>query len=278
MRRLRNLFSVKPLHPIDAEGRMALGDHFRELRGRLMRSVAVVAVLFFVGIYFNEHILELIMGPYNRARAALGADVLTEPVFKGVGGPFLAILKMSAATAIIAGSPVWLYQLWRYILPALHKHERKWSHVFIAVAGPLFLGGVALGYYILPKGLEVLIGFTFTDFKTLVEFDDYFSFLVKMLLVFGISLEIPLFAVLLNLMGILPGRVMAAYRPWIVVGTFIFAAIATPSTDAITMTILAVPMLVLFLLAEVIMRLLDRARGKKAAAVAIPDDQASPLP
>ena len=149
MRRLRNLFSVKPLHPIDAEGRMALGDHFRELRGRLMRSVAVIAVLFFVGIYFNEHILELIMGPYNRARAALGADVLTEPVFKGVGGPFLAILKMSAATAIIAGSPVWLYQLWRYILPALHKHERKWSHVFIAVAGPLFLGGVALGYYIL---------------------------------------------------------------------------------------------------------------------------------
>lgn len=278
MRRLIGLFSVKPLHPVGDDGRMALTDHFRELRGRLMRSVVVIIVLFAVGLFFTHQLIAIVMDPYNQARIALGEKVVTRPIFNGVGGPLLGLMKMAAAAALIGAAPVWLYQIWRFIIPALHKHEKRWTQVFLSLAGPLFLGGIALGYYVLPKGLTVLIGFTQKNFETLVEFDDYFSFLVKMLLVFGISLEIPLFAVLLNLMGVLPGRVMAQYRPWIMVGTFVFAAIATPSTDAISMTLLAIPMLVLFLLSEVAMRTLDRLRASRKEAAAIPVDQASPLP
>ena len=257
---------------------MALSDHFRELRGRLLRSLLVVLILFVVALNYTDPLVQLVMSPYNQARAALGEGTLTEPVFKGIGGPLVGLVKVAAAAACIGAAPVWLYQIWKFLLPALHKHERKWTRVFMSIAGPLFLGGVALGYYVLPKGFEVLIGITKEGFKTLVEFDDYFSFLIRMLLIFGLSLEIPLFAVLLNMMGVLPGRVMAQYRPWIIVGTFVFAAVATPSVDAISMTLLALPMLALFLIAEVLMRSLDRVRGKRQAALAIPVDQASPLP
>ena len=111
------------------------------------------------------------------------------------------------------------------------------------IAGPLFFAGVALGYYILPKGLEVLIGFTPATLTNLVDFGEYFSFITRMLLVFGIAFEIPLFVVLLNLAGVVSGKALGRYRPWIIIGTFVFAAVATPSTDPFSMLMLAVPML-----------------------------------
>src|SRR5690606_30875819 len=158
-----------------------------------------------------------------------------------------------------------------------HRNEKKWSRVFAAVAGPLFISGVAMGYYVLPKGLEVLIGFTPASMENLLEFGEYFSFFTRMLLVFGIAFEIPLFVIMLNLAGIVSGKALGRYRPWIVVGTFIFAAVATPSTDPFSMLMLAMPMLVLFVVAEVLARFVDRVRSKKKASVAIPDDELSPL-
>ena len=97
--------------------------------------------------------------------------------------------------------------------------ERKWSRVFAAVAGPLFLVGVVVGYLTLPKGLEVLIGFTPTDLTNLVEFNDYLTFFTRTLLVFGIAFEIPVFVILLNLAGVVSGKTLGAHRPWIIVGT-----------------------------------------------------------
>ena len=110
----------------------------------------------------------------------------------------------------------------------------------------------------------MLIGFTPEDVTNLVEFGKFFSFITRMLLVFGISFEIPLFVVMLNLAGVVSGKALGRYRPWIIIGTFVFAAVATPSTDPFSMLFLAVPMLVLFGIAEVIARLADRARGKGA--------------
>ena len=163
---------------------------------------------------------------------------------------------------MIAASPYWLLQVWGFVVPALHRQEKRWTRVFAAVAGPLFLGGVALGYYVLPKGIEVLIGFTPIDVTNLVDFGEFFSFLTRMLLVFGIAMEIPLFVVMLNLAGVVSGKAIGRHRPWIVIGTFVFAAVATPSTDPFSMLMLAMPMLGLFLVAEVVARLLDRRRGR----------------
>ena len=108
------------------------------------------------------------------------------------------------------------------------------------------------GYLTLPKGLEILIGFTQADLTNLVEFGDYLTFLIRTLLVFGIAFEIPVFVILLNLAGVLRGESLGAHRPWIVIGTFVFAAVATPSTDPFTMIFLAMPMLILFGISEVI--------------------------
>ena len=135
-----------------------------------------------------------------------GADVTSEATIAGAGGPLMLYLKLCGLVSVVLTSPLWLYQIWAFILPGLHAQERKWSRVFAAVAGPLFLVGVTVGYLTLPKGLEILIGLTPGDLTNLVEFGDYLTFLIRTLLVFGIAFEIPVFVILLNLAGRAAGQ------------------------------------------------------------------------
>ncbi len=172
---------------------------------------------------------------------------------------------------------MWLYQIWAFILPGLHAHERKWSRVFAAIAGPLFLSGIALGYLTLPKGLEILIGFNPEGIVNIVEFSEYLQFFTRTLLVFGIAFEIPVFVVLLNLAGVVSGKSLGKHRPWIIIGIFVFAAVATPSADPFTMTFMAVPMVLLFFVAEIIARFNDRRRAKRKLNAGLSPDEVSPL-
>ena len=256
------LFRVRPTHPVGADGRMALGDHLRELRARLMRSVLLLVVGFGIALFFYDQLLDLIIYPYEEAQKGLPDTVETEPVVTGVATPLLLQLKLCGVAAVIASSPFWIYQIWAFVVPGLHARERKWSRIFAGLAGPLFILGAATGWYVLPKAIEVLISFTPVEATNLVEFSDFFSFITRMLLVFGIAFEIPLFVVMLNLAGVVSGKALGRHRPWIVIGTVIFAAVATPSTDPFSMLMLAIPMLVLFGIAEIIARLVDRARGR----------------
>ena len=256
------MFRAAPQSPVGADGTMALADHLRELRARILRSVVVVTLGMVLGLFFFDQLLDLVLDPYQSAAAKLTGEVDTKAYIKGAGGPLLLHLKLAGIAGIVLTSPYWLYQIWAFILPGLHAHERKWSRVFAAIAGPLFVLGVATGYYVLPRGLEVLIGFTPDKLENLVEFGEYFSFFTRMLLVFGVAFEIPLFVVLLNLAGIVRGRALAEHRPWIVVGTFVFAAVATPSTDPFSMLMLALPMTLLFLVSEVVTRFIDRRRAR----------------
>jgi len=269
------LFRTPSDSAVGPDGKMALADHLRELRARLLRSVVVLLVAFVVGLFFYDQLLGLVLGPYEDAKDKLGDSVETKAYIKGAAGPLLLQLKLSGIAALIATSPFWLYQIWAFILPGLHPHERRWSRVFMAIAGPLFMLGVATGYYVLPKGLEVLIGFTPVELENLVEFGEYFSFFTRMLLVFGVAFMIPLFVVMLNLAGVVTGKALGEYRAWIVLGTFVFAAAATPSTDPFSMLMLALPMTILFIVSEVIARLVDRRRGRAAAEW--DDDEASPI-
>jgi sec-independent protein translocase protein TatC len=265
-----------PDAPQAPDGRMALADHLRELRARLLRSVAVLAVGMVVALFLYDQTFNLIYAPYGDARRQLGADVQTEAYIKGVAGPLLLQLKLSGIAALVATSPYWLYQIWAFILPGLHPNERRWSRIFAAIAGPLFILGVATGYYVLPRGLEVLIGFTREELANLVEFGEYFSFFTRMLLVFGVAFMIPLFVVMLNLAGVVSGRSLGEHRAWVVLGTFVFAAAATPSTDPFSMLMLALPMTLLFLLSEVVARIIDRRRAH-ALGADVDDDEASTI-
>ena len=256
---------------------MALSDHMRELRARLLKSAVVVLLGLIVSLFFFDQIFQLVLTPYNDARQALGEDVRTEATIAGVGGPLMLQLKLCGLVGLVVTSPYWLYQIWAFILPGLHSRERKWTRVFAAIAGPLFMCGVVLGYLTLPKGLEILIGFTQKDLTNLVEFGDYLTFLIRTLLVFGIAFEIPVFVILLNMVGMLSGASLGAHRPWIVIGTFVFAAVATPSTDPFSMLFLAIPMIVLFFISEVICRILDRRRRDRDQLAGVGDDELSPL-
>lgn len=265
--RLLAIYSVRPAQPVGPGGQMALGDHFRELRGRLLRAVTVLIIGLIVALYFFEPVSDFVFEPYLKAEAALPAGT-SEATTSGPSAGLMLHLTLAGFTSLVVTAPYWLHQIWAFLLPGLHPHERKWTRVFVAIAGPLFLVGVVLGYLTLPKGLEVLIGFNPEFVTNLMDFNNYLRFFTRTLLVFGLAFEIPVFVVMLNLAGIVKGKQFAAHRPWIIVGIFVFAAVATPSTDPFSMTFMAVPMVVLYFIAEIIARSNDR---RKAARKATPD-------
>jgi sec-independent protein translocase protein TatC len=270
------LFSGRPVHPIGPDGRMALSDHLRELRARILKIALILAVGFAVALFFYDRLFDLVANPYFDAKAALGGG-RTDAITEGVGGGFLLYFKLSGLAAVIGTSPFWLYQIWAFILPALLPREKRWTAIFVSIAGPLFIFGVGLGYVTLPKGVQILISFNHAGVKNLVEFNDYLSFFIRTLLVFGIAFEIPVFVVMLNMAGVLPARVLKSFRPWIIVGIFIFAAAATPSTDPFTMCMMAVPMCVLYAIAEVIARVRDHRKRAKNPYADLDPDSPSPL-
>ena len=243
---------------------MPLREHLRELRRRLVRGVLSIFVGAVVAFFFYDQLFDLLTSPYKDGISQLladGKDINAELTLTGVADAFTLNLKVSLVAGIVLASPVWLWQIWAFIMPGLHENERRWGIVFASVAGPLFAIGIATGYYVLPKGIELLIGFTPGDVSNLTSVTGYLNFVLRMLLVFGVAFEIPLFVLLLNLAGVIKGRQLGEYRPWIIIGVFVFAAVATPSTDPISMLFLAIPMTMLFMISEILARLIDRRRG-----------------
>ncbi|MCR4511976.1 MULTISPECIES: twin-arginine translocase subunit TatC [unclassified Aeromicrobium] len=258
-------------------GTMPLVEHLRELRTRLTRAVLAILVFTILGFVFYGPILDFLTQPYNDMRPILQTQgIESELVITGVGGAFQFQLKISLVFGLLASSPLWLWQLWAFILPAMHRHEKKWAAILAGTGAPLFVGGAALAYVVLPKAMEILIGFVPDGFGSLVTGAEYFDFIIKMLLVFGVAAEIPLVVVMLNRLGIVSAKQLASARPWTIIGIFVFAAIATPTTDPLTMLFLAAPMTILYLIAEVITKITDRRRGR-AAIDEVDDDEASPL-
>ncbi|MGI8985901.1 MAG: twin-arginine translocase subunit TatC [Nocardioidaceae bacterium] len=272
----------KPALPSgQSEGAMTLIEHLRELRSRLFKAVAAIVVTAIACGFFYYEIFEFLQRPFEGVVSELAAEegLEAELTLNGVADPLTLALKVSLVSGIVLSSPIWLWQVWAFIVPGLHANERRKSMIFAVIAGPLFMTGVALGYYVLPKGLEILLDFTPADVANLVEVGRYLSFILRMLLVFGIAFEIPLFVIMLNLAGVVSGKQLGEARPWIIIATFVFAAVATPSTDPVSMLFLALPMTGLFILSEVIARLLDRRRGVGAEGDynAYDDDETSDL-
>ena len=209
------LFRGSPRDPIGDGGRMSLGDHFRELRARVMRSAFYLVVATVLALFFYDQLFQIILDPYNTARQLLGQGTQTQAVITGVRHPAPAPAQAvrgrgpGGHLAAVALRDLGLHR------PRSARHERRWTRVFAFTAGPLFIAGVALGYYVLPKGIAALIGFTPDGLTQLTEFGEFFSFITRMLLVFGIAFEIPLFVVLLNLAGVVSGKALGRYRPWI---------------------------------------------------------------
>jgi sec-independent protein translocase protein TatC len=258
-------------------GIMPLMDHLRELRNRLVRAVVAILLGTIVAWIFYDEILDFLTHPYMEIKPLLEErGIESNIVITGIGGAFQFQLKISLVAGILASSPVWIWQAWAFVLPAMHRNEKRWALLLTATGAPLFVGGAALAYLVLPKAIDVLIGFVPDGVDNLVTGAEYFDFIVRMMLVFGVAAEIPLVVILLNRLGIVSGRQLASARPWTIIGIFVFAAVATPSTDPLSMLFLAVPMTVLYFISEVIARLTDRRRAK-VIGTTVPDDVAAPV-
>lgn len=185
-----------------AAGSMTLTDHLRELRSRLLKSGVALGVGMVLGWIYYEPIFALLSHPINQVIADAQAKGQTvQVIVLGVGEAFTLKLKISAVAGLIISSPVWLYQLWRFVTPGLHKNERRSAYVFVAVSLPLFMCGVVLAYIFLPKGLSLLFGFTPENVGNFVEVSKYLSFFLRTIFVFGIGFLTPVILVGLNLVG-----------------------------------------------------------------------------
>lgn len=263
---------------------MPLAAHLRELRVRLTRGVLAILVASVAAAFFYGQLFDLVTNPFYAIAEdyeARGYNLTLN--FQGVGDPFSYALKICAMAGIFAASPVWMYNLWAFVAPGLHQREKRYGIAFVAVSVPLFLSGAVLAYFFLPKGFDLLIGFNPAPERVanIIGLDNYLSFVLRMFLVFGIAFVLPVFLVALNLAGIVSGRsLLRAWRP-VILGSFVFAAVATPSGDPYTMTALAVPMLLLYYLAAAISLLTDRRRRRAGIDgldyATLDDDQASPL-
>jgi sec-independent protein translocase protein TatC len=274
--RLRGWRSPKP--ESDPEGRMTLVEHLRELRSRLFKAVGALVVGAIVGWIFYDELFALLKDPLDAAVAAVNAgrprneQIELKLNINDVAGPLMLQIKVSAIAGLVATTPVWLYQIWAFIVPGLHRNERKWTMVFVAAATPLFIAGIVLGYLALPKGLNVLIDFTPVGVSNFPTVDRFLSFVMRLLLVFGLAFEIPIFVVMLNIVGVLTVARLSKTRAWIIFGIFVFAAVATPSTDPFTMLLLAAPMTILYLASELIARFIERRRRARLIAQGIDID------
>lgn len=249
-------------------GVMPLMDHLRELRRRLVITLVAVLVGTVVGWLVYPAVFDFIKQPYVDGVTPLlkrqGVDA-TLVLSGGVGSAFSFRLKVALVLGLLFSLPVWLWQAWAFVLPALHRNERRWVYLLTSCGVPLFLSGVVVGYVVLPKGINVLVGFAPASIQVLLSLGDYLNFMLRTVLVFGVAAQIPLVVVLLNRIGAVSARQLANARPWTIVGIFVFAAVATPSTDPLTMLFLAVPMTVLYLASELIARVTER-RSKPTPA------------
>ncbi|NEB07344.1 twin-arginine translocase subunit TatC [Streptomyces coelicoflavus] len=271
----------------DPEGRMPLAEHLRELRNRLAKALLAIVVVTVVAAFFYEEIINVLTEPIlesigceksfaELAQSEAGSKPCAQITLNGLLGPFTLALKVSLTAGVVLASPVWLYQLWAFVAPGLHRKEKKYAYAFVATGAPLFLVGAYFAYAVLPTSAKVLIEFTPSNVDNLLPLDELLDLVTRMVIVFGLSFELPLLLVMLNFTGVLTGKRMLGWWRAMIMGITLFAAIATPSTDPLTMIMLAGPIWVLYFAAVTVSLLNDRRRTRREA-LEPDDDEASEL-
>jgi sec-independent protein translocase protein TatC len=263
------------------DGRMPLIDHLRELRNRLLKAALALVLVMVLGFVFFDQIWSFVSHPFcsavinGKTGCRRTGDQL---VVSGVFDPFMLRVKIAFFVGLIVSSPVWLYQIWAFIAPGLYRREKRWAYLFAGIAAPLFAAGAALAYEVMSRGLRYLLGLTPNGVVNLPSVDTYLSYFQGMILGFGLAFELPLALVLLNMAHILTHARFAKWRRLMLFGAFLFAGIANPSPDPISMLLLAVPCVVLVEVAEVVIYFNDRRRARIPDPYAgLADDEAAPL-
>lgn len=246
---------------------MSFIEHLRELRTRLLICVLALVPGTVAGFVWYGPITDFLTQPvcdlpvHTISESGCGPLVITGSLL----APFTLQAKVALATGLVASAPVWLYEIWAFLAPGLHGHERRRALAFVAASVPLFVAGMALCYVMLPKGVAFLVGFAPEQVTFLADYGTYLSLVLRLILVFGLAFLVPVLVVALNLVGVLPAATLREWWRGVVVGVLVFSAVATPTTDPLTMLALAVPLLVLLLAAYVVCAVADRRRPPSSA-------------
>lgn len=222
---------------------MTVTDHLTELRGRIIKSVIAVAVGVAFCAWQIDAVVAFLTSPVERLYVMKPAEA------------FLIYMKIALWSGVIAASPVWFYQVWAFLLPAFTKHEKKGLLLIVPLSTVLFLGGIAFAFFIvLPQGLRFFMSFAMESVQPLWSLAGYLDFAVLMVLPFGVIFNLPVALVVLARMGLVSSIQLKSFRKYVIVISFAIAAVITPTTDMISQSLLAVPMIILYEVSLVFIR------------------------
>lgn len=228
-------------------------EHIVELRTRILRSLALVALLFLPVYYFAEPLFNFVAAPLM-SRLPEGSGMIATQV----ASPFLAPFKLAIYTAIFIGIPFLLHQLWSFVSPGLYRHEKRFALPLLTSSVALFYCGMAFSYFLVfPIVFTFFIEISPTGINMMTDINQYLDFVMKMFLAFGLAFEIPVATLLMVWSGLTTADAMAAKRPYIVIGCFVLGMFFTPP-DVVSQLLLALPMWLLFEVGVGLARLFDR--------------------
>jgi sec-independent protein translocase protein TatC len=251
---------------------MSLVEHLQELRSRIFKCALAIVIAFAIGFVFRDALFDVLIGPYcdlpDRLRAASGVFneercslIVTNPL-----GAFFVTLKAAAVLAIVLAAPPVCYQVWRFITPGLRANERRYALPFVVLTFLLFAGGAVFAYFVIPRGLEFLVGFAGDNIVPLLDADQYISFLLKTMLGFGLSFLAPLVIAMLTLADVVDSHTLRRYRRHAIFSAFVLAAIITPTQDPFTMLVMGGPLVLFFEGNIVFARIVEQRRDRAVPA------------
>lgn len=247
---------------------MPLRAHLVELRKRVFLAALGVVVGAVIGWFLYTPVFEALQRPIELV-AEERADLITLN-FAGIATSFDMMVKVSFFLGVIISSPWWLYQFWAFVTPGLTRRERGYAIGFVAVAVPLFLAGAFMAWWVLPNAVRLLTEFTPDGATNIIDAQTYLGFVMRIMLAFGIAFLLPIIMVALNFAGIGTAATWRKGWRWAVLLSFVFAAIVTPTPDAITMLAVAIPMSALYFLALGVCVIHDRRVDRKRVAAGLP--------
>ena len=233
---------------------MSLGEHLLELRKRLFISGIALLVGAVGGWLLTEFVWDALREPITQIAEARNATIN----YPGITTAFDIRLQLAVTIGLVIASPVWLYQIFAFLVPGLTSKERRYTFGFFFSAIPLFLGGCATGWFVLPHIVELMASFVPSEDASIVDARIYFDFVLKLVIATGVAFVLPVFLVILNFLGVMSAAsILKGWRVAILVIT-LFTAIVTPAADVLSMLLLAIPMIGLYFAAAGVAYLHDR--------------------
>ncbi len=244
-----------------ADEKLSFTDHLEELRRRLIICLIAIGIGFSISYYFAETIFRFLSSPLYKLLPQNSTFIFTN-----LTDAFFTYIKLSFFAGIIFAIPVILYQTWRFIAPGLYEHERRYVVPFISLGTLFFIAGISFGFYIVfPVAFKFFVSYTTDSIKILPSIKEYLSFCCSFLLAFGVIFELPIIIFFLARVGIVSEKQLRSNRKYAVLIAFIVAAILTPTPDVVNQTLMAVPIIILYEISIIMIRLLIK---KKVAASA----------